>query len=72
MKLNSNGDFEENKGFKEEMEKKVKSLFNQTNPFHGKCTTCSYEICMKCGLEYHKVKNCKEVLDNAMKEFIQG
>jgi E3 ubiquitin-protein ligase RNF19A len=54
------------------MRKKVNRLFSKINPHFGKCTTCEFEICMKCGLDYHSNKSCKEVLDSALKEYFKG
>ena len=54
------------------LKKKANSIFTRVNPYHGQCTRCNYEICMKCALPYHKQKNCKLELDNAMKEYFDG
>ena len=47
-------------------------MFTRSNPYHGKCERCDYEICIRCGLPYHKQKSCKAQLDDAMNEFFDG
>ena len=63
------GELIENKNFDREMQKKVNQWFSTKNPYFGKCITCDFEICMKCGLDYHESKSCKNVLDSAMKDY---
>lgn len=36
------------------------------------CARCKHEICMKCGLDFHQEINCKNKMDQAMKEYFQG
>ena len=33
------------------------------------CDKCKYEICIRCGLPYHRQKDCSRELDEAMKEY---
>lgn len=42
-----------------EIKKKANSCFTRTNQYYGQCQRCQYEICMRCGLPYHRQKNCK-------------
>jgi hypothetical protein len=37
-----------------QFKKKANSIFRRSNPYHGSCSRCSYEICMRCGLPYHR------------------
>lgn len=55
-----------------ELKKKANSCLTRTNQYYGQCARCSYEICMRCGLPYHRQKNCKSQLDVAMKEYFQN
>ena len=60
-----------NTSFSATFKKKANSLFTRVNPYHGKCENCNYEICMRCGLPYHKGKNCKAELDEAMRQYFE-
>ena len=42
-----------------ELKKKANSCLTRTNQYYGQCARCNYEICMRCGLPYHRQKNCK-------------
>ena len=55
-----------------ELKKKANSCLTRTNQYYGQCSRCNYEICMRCGLPYHRQKNCKAQLDVAMKEYFQN
>jgi len=61
-----------NRSFSQVLKKKASSIFTRTNVFHGECERCSHEICMKCGLPYHRQKDCRKELDRSMKEFFSG
>ena len=72
MKYDADGNRDLDKTFNDKFQKKVNSIFNRQNPYHGQCKKCEYEICIRCGLDYHLSKNCRNKMDEAMKEYFQG
>ena len=72
MRYDENGEKIKNADFENKFNKKKNSFFTRTNPYYGNCKRCNYEICMQCGLDFHTDKNCKNQMDQAMKEYFKG